>query len=459
MSALREAFSRVSAGHVAAAVTVALGGGAAVAIAPTGGALAALTVTLAVSLLLLVHHLADSYGGRISVDTVMRWTLAAFAVHLLLSILINAAIYDQSDAKTYHRDAVKIVQHWRDHTFPPPPLPHGKEGFYYLLAGLFWLFGPHNMVGLIVNAALAAALVPLLTDLTRRLLGDVAAVYAPRLVLLLPGLLLWTSQLLKEAATIFLIAVAVSCAVRLLTRLRVQALLLFAAALALLFTFRSYVGLVVAVGLVAGIALGRPSMRSGVGAGLAAVVLLGALIAVTGVGYSGYQAAAGSNLKHANLVRKDLAASAKSGFGSDVDISTPANAISHLPQAVVSFLLGPYPWQLRGGRQLIALPDVLAWWLLLPSLWRGLRSAVRRRGRAVLVLVLPALVTTALLSLVVGNFGTVVRERNQVVIMAVPLLALGLAEGHARSLPGAPSAHVSATSASPGANELFAARR
>jgi hypothetical protein len=174
----------------------------------------------------------------------------------------------------------------------------------------------------------------------------------------------------------------------------------------------------------------------GVWAGLSAVTIVAVLVTATGVGHSGYKVATSSNLKQANVVRKDLATSASSGFGSDIDISTPAGALTSLPTAAATFLIGPFPWQFSGGRQLVALPDVVVWWLLLPSLWRGLRTAGRRIGRGVLIVVLPAMMTTALLALVVGNLGTVVRERAQVSIMLIPLLALGLVERGRRSTPG-----------------------
>ena len=420
------AFGRVSRRQAAATVPVAIGAGAIVAGSAAAAGLLTLAAACVVALQLLVARLADPEGDTHAASRVLKWTIMAFAGHLLLSILLNAVLYDSSDARIYHRDAVEIVRHWHG-GFPTPALIDGKEGYYYLLAGLYWLFGPHTLAGLIVNAALAAALVPIVSDLTRRLVGRDAAAYVPVLVVLLPGLLLWTSQLLKEAAVVFLVAVSLNCATRLLTRISFSGLAMLAAALAVLFTMRSYVGLVVAVGIMAGIALGRRSVLGGLGAGLSAAAVMVMLVFATGVGYSGYKAATSADLKQADLVRKDLATSADSGFGSDIDISTPARALSHFPMAAATFLLGPFPWQFGSARELVALPDVLATWILLPTLWRGFRTTFQRVGRAVFILLLPAVMTTALLSLTVGNFGTVVRERSQVVIILVPFLAVGLA--------------------------------
>lgn len=436
MSALRRASGR----HVVA-VVAAVALGAATAGARGLATFIGLSLASLVGLWVLVRQLGGRSAAGADADRLLHWTMLAFAVHLGLSAVLNAVAYQISDAVTYHGGAVDIVRHWQD-GHPLPILPAGKEGFYYLLGGLFWLFGEHNVAGLVVNAALAAAAVPLISDVTGRLFGGEAARHVPPLVLLLPGLLLWTSQLLKEAAVVFLVALSLSAAVRLLRRLTLSGLGVLTIAVSLLFTMRGHVALVVAAALVAGIALGRPSVISGVGAGLAALVLMGVLVVASGLGHSGYEAATGSDLRRANLVRQDLATSGKSGFGSDTDISTPGGAIAYLPRGVLSFMLGPFPWQLAGARQLVALPDVLVWWLLLPSLGRGMRAAVRRAGRAVLVPLLPAVMTTVLLSLVVANFGTVVRERSQVVVLLLPFIALGLSLRGATPDAGAPAPHL-----------------
>jgi hypothetical protein len=265
-----------------------------------------------------------------------------------------------------------------------------------------------------------------MSDTTGRLFGRRAARYAAPLTLLVPGILVWTSQLLKESVVIFLLAVAANTAVRIHQRISIAPVTIMATSMALLFTFRGWVGITAAGGLLIGLAFGRRQLLSGLGTGVTALTMIALLVIVTGLGYSGYEAAAGSDLKEASVVRRDLAESAGSGFHADADISTPAHALSYLPLAMSTFVLGPYPWQIKGARQLPIIPDMLVWWALLPSLWRGLRAAYRQWGREILVLLMPALTTSVLLSLAIGNFGTLLRERTQVFILLVPFLCLGL---------------------------------
>jgi hypothetical protein len=189
--------------------------------------------------------------------------------------------------------------------------------------------------------------------------------------------------------------------------------------------------------LVTGIALGKRQVLSGFTTGLSVLAALAVVVIIIGVGYSGIRASMqASSLEEANRVRAGLAHGSQSGFGSDVDTSTPRQALSYLPIALTRFALGPFPWEVRGVRQLPALADVIVLWWLFPKAWRGFRVGFRTTGRRVAVLVVPAIAMAAVLSLSVGNLGILVRERLQVLILLVPILALGLS---VRSAPHPPS--------------------
>lgn len=368
---------------------------------------------------------------------VLEWVLLSFGLHLLVGLLVNNTDWLQHylgpDARRYHETATDLARHW-DGRAPAPILPGGKEGFYYVLAGLYSVFGAHAVAGLAVNATLSAALVPVLHDTTRRMFGPVAAARVPPLAVLIPGLIVWPAQLLKEAFVLFLLAAASNAAVRVNQRPSAGNVVALTVTLASLLTFRSHVGLIMAAGAVAGIALGHQHLLRGLTAGAATLSLAAVTVVVLGLGYTGYRRAVGSDLREADQVRRGLSSAreVRSGFGADADISTPAGALSHLPAGVVSFTLGPFPWQISGLRQLPVLPDVAVWWTLLPSLWRGQRVARQQVGRRFLVVVLPTVGVCLLLSLVVGNFGMAVRERAQLVILVLPVVALGLAERSAR---------------------------
>jgi hypothetical protein len=372
----------------------------------------------------LGRHFDEATARRI-----MWWSVVSLLLHLLAGLIItnsSLSLYLGGDAFTYHRGAIAILRHWNDGFPMPRNLQQGKEGFYYVLAALYWMFGVSTSAGLVFNATLSAILVPLLVDSARRLFGPSATRSIPPMALLLPGLFIWSTQLLKEACVLFLAALAVNCALRVAQRITPGALFVLTTSLAALMTFRAQVGFVLAAGMLLGLTLGRGRILGGVGTGVGALAVVAVLVGSVGLGYAGFQVAIDSNLKQADTVRLDLATSARSGFAEDVHIATPGQAVRFLPRGLTALLLGPFPWQLGTVRQLPAIVDVLAWWSLIPFLWRGLRRGWRLVGRRLLVVMIPATAASMVLALATGNFGTIVRERTQIVVILLPLIAYGV---------------------------------
>jgi hypothetical protein len=398
-------------------------------------------VVSGIAMLLVVLAVTRALTPVAAVERVLTWTLAAFALHLAIGLVIQSrsgfVSFFGGDATTYSSGATYIYQHWI-HGAPIPRgvLPVGKTGFYYLLASLYWAFGIHPQAGIAVNAGMAALIVPILTDATRRHFGDGATRAVPVLATLVPGFLIWGSQLLREAGIYLLLATALNCAVRLMRQSSLGPVTVLVAAIGLLFTFRADVALLAGAGLTIAIMFGRRQVIGGLVSGLGTIALILALVVGGGFGYSGYRFVTNTNLQQVNNVRANSSESAASGFLPNADVANTRHAVGYLPLGGAYFALGPAPWQLHNLRQVSALPDLLVWWFLLPSLWRGIREGWRRRGREVLVYLLPALFVTVGLALLVANFGTVVRERMQVVILLIPLMGLGWSIRH----PAAPTA-------------------
>jgi hypothetical protein len=414
--------------------------GAALVIVP--GLLAfVLPAALALALSIALAKVLSSYPESPELtNRFSRWALGSFVAHFVLGVVITSSFrlttYLGGDAVQYHNWARGIIAHWESGVPLPSDLPTGKTGFPYLLSALYWVFGPYQAVGLAVNALFASALVPLTGDTTRRLYGDAAARWAPPLVVLPIGFLLWPGQLLREAGVLFFMAVVINCAVRLQQgTAKVGLVLTMTVGLGLLATFRSYMALTLAGGVIVGISLGRRGL-SGLKLGGGAALLSVGLVAGLGLGYSGIQAIQQTNLSTVNNIRQDSANGAASGFLTDADVSSGRRAATYLPLALPRFLLGPFPWEIRPGRQLLVLPDVLVWWALLPSVRRGFRRARKVRGGGLFLILFPAVSVSLVLSLLIANYGTVVRSRIQVLLLLVPLAALGLASRRSEPASG-----------------------
>jgi len=404
---------------------VALVVGAAVVRAPS---LYALVVPAVLAVGVLAATLRWTALGDPLDHEVSRWTYASYALHLTLSLAIGASgltvTFFGGDADTYHAYSVDLARAWSQGT-PVPALPAGKEGIFFALARLYQLIGPYRVGALALTSLCSALCVPLVADTTRRLFGRKAAHAVLPMVVLLPGFLVWTSQLLREAPIVAALALGANLAVRLSEQFNPGRLAVLGLIVAVLFTLRANVAYVFGAGVLVGLALGGRHLVGGIATAAAMMGLVAALVLGGGLGESGYQRSATADLGQVNTVRSDLATTAASGIGKNADVSTTSGSLAYLPIGVPQLLLGPFPWQVHNLRQGLGLLEATTIWWLVPAFFRGLRRGGRRIGRKASLLLAPAIGIMVVLALLIGNIGTLVRERLQVLILLLPFVALG----------------------------------
>ena len=396
---------------------------------PRSPALPALIVPMISVLAILTIMVNGLFGNKpyTTKQKLMLWTIGAYFVHLVIGEIIwssnTLTNYFGGDAQTYNYGAIALRQHWQG-IGPMPGLPAGKDGFFYLLAILYSVFGNQASAGMAVDAAFAAAMIPLLYDATDRLFGEKAAKYIPPLCLFMPGFLIWSSQMLRESGIYFGIALGINACIRLTKKMSFGAIVALGSSVILVFVWRASVGALMAGGFLVALLLQRKAKNT-FATFLIAAIAGGAVLGL-GIGYSGFHLLATTSLAQINDVRSSSATGASSGFLPSSDISTGKHALFYLPIGMPLFMFGPLPWQIGGGRQLFSIPDVLVWWSLLPSLWRGWKASKHTIGHVRSVFMMPAMANALGLSLIIANFGTAVRERMQVVAFLLPLVAYGL---------------------------------
>jgi len=159
---------------------------------------------------------------------------------------------------------------------------------------------------------------------------------------------------------------------------------------------------------------------------LGAVVLVGLALTYFGVTRSaGVQLQEYGSLERVQLSRLDLARSADSGFGRDVDVSTTSGALSTIPMGMLYLLFAPFPWQVGSLRQSITLPEMIIWWASFPMLVLGLWFAIRYRLRMISPILLFTIMLTLSYSVFQGNVGTAYRQRAQLLVFYFIFVAVG----------------------------------
>ena len=125
-----------------------------------------------------------------------------------------------------------------------------------------------------------------------------------------------------------------------------------------------------------------------------------------------------------DTVRNGYADQAGSAINVDmIDTSTPLGMIAWIPIGVSYFYLAPIPFLGTSIISLATSPEMLVWYFLLPSVFRGLSFALRHRLRLIAPIMLYALISTVGWSLVVTNVGTLYRYRSQVLFFALIMAA------------------------------------
>jgi len=106
-----------------------------------------------------------------------------------------------------------------------------------------------------------------------------------------------------------------------------------------------------------------------------------------------------------------------SGFGA---------LLRYLPIGVTAVLFAPFPWQLFSASQIMAAPEMLIWYLLLPRTLKGVVSLIRHKAREVMPIFIYCVTATLLLAAIEGNIGTMFRHRSIVVIFFLIFMAVGI---------------------------------
>jgi hypothetical protein len=247
------------------------------------------------------------------------------------------------------------------------------------------------------------------------------------LVAVFPSLILWSSMVLKDGPALFgveliLMAVTLKFGRSRISTVATAALVALGAAIIAL--TRSYEIVFVGAALVGALFLGKG--RRVVRNFLIFVVLSLILVLImqrsmsSPIDFTGDE----SPLARLAAIRTGFAEGAGSAVPHDiVDVRSPLGIALWLPIGLFFFFFAPIPFT---GGSLISLatsPEMLVWYALMPSLWRGLRRAVNDNLAATAPLLLYLLVSSIGWSMLVTNVGTLYRYRTQVLFVPLLLIA------------------------------------
>jgi Dolichyl-phosphate-mannose-protein mannosyltransferase len=371
-----------------------------------------------------------------------RYLLKLFLFGLFVRVFVGTCIFVFNgqdffggDAWTYDYFGVQQVLAWGGDKFAQLNIDNftgsgfaSAWGMLYIVGVIYGAIGRNMLAIQYFNAVLGAATAPLIfltaeEVFNNRRVAKVAAIA----VAFYPSLVLWSSQGLKDGPIVFFLALCILATLKLGQKFSVVWMVTLALSLVGVLSFRFYVFymLVAAVGGAFLIGM-RTFTAQSVARQFIVVLILGLSLTYFGVTrYANLQFERFGNLEQLQRSRLDLATSAASGFGRDVDVSTTSGALTTIPTGLIYLLFAPFPWQLGSLRQSLTLPEMVVWWAAFPLLILGVWFSIKYRLRKIAPILIFTSMLTLAYSVFQGNVGTAYRQRAQILVFYFVFVGVG----------------------------------
>ncbi len=306
-------------------------------------------------------------------------------------------------------------------------------GWLNFVSAVYYVFGRNQVLVQLINALLGTLSVLVVYQLAKDLFGLGVARRTIQFMAFFPGMVIWASGMYKDPAILLMISLAMLAVTRLRERFTTPWLLTYVAAALCLLSLRFYVFYFLVLATLGTFIFGqrRGFVASLLTNGVLAIVFFATFSAVVGTTTAERQLEMMLDLEDLQRRRADLAR-ADSGFGQELDISTPAGALAAVPVGMAHLLFAPFPWAISGFRQALTLPETLYWYSLMPAFVVGLRVALRNRFGPALPMLVFAVTLIGAYSVMQGNVGTAYRQRTQITMFFFILMAVGLEEKQKR---------------------------
>lgn len=359
-------------------------------------------------------------------------TLAAHRLKILMPTLVALFIrfgygffyylrwgIDGNDGISFSQAAEALATSW-DGLGQQPTLPAGKEGWPYILATAYHLFGYSPELGIILNVLAGSLTVVVVSQFCREMQWESARLPSAWLTALWPVAFFWGPLLLREAIVTLLLSLALLGGAFLRTRSIASGVCVIAASGMSMIWMREGLSLLILIGIPVVVAvsylIGRPNASSSL-----RFLLLGSLVVLLAVPVLGQRLEGSSYFDDAR--RQTVAQALDSGStGFSQSGVLHGNAVSD----ILNTAIGPLPFAWKSPGLIAAGIDGLLWlslWGFALYGWRHLRT--NRWGAFLCLLPLSAIVIY--LSGSSTNFGLIMRMRGMGLPFAAPIAGYGIA--------------------------------
>ncbi len=398
---------------------------------PDGGTAFLLVLFLAIPAIFIIRHYSEEKTLLTSIF------LAALLLRLGLGLFIHffdLREFFGPDAWSYDVAGQRLAEIWQGLPVPDDETTKTVNtseaagwGMYYIVGVIYFIFGASILVAQSFCGFIGALTAPMVYFCAEKIFHNqrVAKISA-LLVALFPSFIIWSSQLLKDGLIIFLLVCVMTMVLQLQKKLNYPAIFLLILSLFGILSLRFYIFYMVIVSIIGSFVIGISTSVQSIIRNTIVIVIIGLALTYLGViRTASSEIETYGNLERVQLSRHNLSRVAESGFGREIDVSTPGGAIAALPIGFVYLMFAPFPWQVNKLNQVLSLPDVFAWWALIPILISGLWYTLKNRLRSAIPILIFSLMLTIAYSLFQGNVGTAYRQRTQIQVFLFIFIAVG----------------------------------
>lgn len=364
--------------------------------------------------------------------------LAALALRIGFGIFIHVFELRQwfgSDALIYDANGLELAQHWMGLGEVSGPVAFVEInpgigwfwGMNYLVASIYYLLGNNVFAAQSFCGLVGAATAPMIFFCSKRIYNNIdVAKFAAIGIAVFPSFIVWSGQLLKDGLVIFFLVTTMTMVLQLQKKFSYSAVTMLVVSLIGILSLRFYIFYMVAVAVTGSFLVGLTNSNRSIVRNTFVLAILGFALTYYGIGkQASAEYEAFGSLEKVQLSRLDLATSAKSGFASELDVSTTQGALSTIPIGFAYLMFAPFPWQAQNLRQAITIPEILIWWAMFPFLGIGLVYTIKNRLRSAFPVLIFSLLLTIAYSIFQGNVGTAYRQRTQIQVFMFILIGVG----------------------------------
>lgn len=400
---------------------------------PDGATAVVLLLVLTIPTIYLIRRYSD--GNEFLVNV--------FLLGLLVRIFFGLVIYLFDLQRVFGPDAIhydlagqRLMEIWAGLPVPDDSLTYTVKhpsdagmGMYYLVASIYYIFGANNFIAQTFCGFIGALTIPMTFFCADKIfknsrVSKLSAVF----IAVFPSFVIWSSQLLKDGLLIFLIVSVMVLILQLRKKINYLQIVLLVAALSGILTLRFYIFYMVVVSVVGSFVIGLSSNIKYIIRNVTAIIFIGLILTYVGVIRNAESILTRyGNLERVQNSRLDLSQSADSGFGEDLDVSTPAGALAAIPIGFVYLYFAPFPWQVTKLNQVLILPETFLWWSLIPLLIGGFYYTIKNKLLDAIPILTFTLMLTIAYSIFQGNVGMLYRQRTQIQVFLFIFIAVGVA--------------------------------